>query len=189
MADLDPMPAELLREPPLNADVSLEGYSRIDMPFRWQGEEWFLELSDAALGVHFRLYLASLLQVPAGSLPGNSDLCSKLIGGRAEKTFLQESLAQWIVHLDGRRYWPPLVPLIEDAWARKRGKQTKEADRKRRERLAINLRRLGLAEDGSNNTEVQNAVIVHLPLDGNWTFEAVKIAVHAANIIGPVRPA
>ena len=54
MADLDPIPAELRREPPLNADVSLEGYSRIDLPFRWQGEEWFLELSDAALGCVIR---------------------------------------------------------------------------------------------------------------------------------------
>ena len=182
MSSLEPIPDEIDREPPLDADVSLEGYSRIDLPFRWQGEEWFLEISDAALGIHFRLLLVSLLQVPAGSLPGSSGLNSRLIGGTKNEGSLQEALSLWILHNDGRRYWPQLVPLVEDAWARKRGKQTKEAERKRRERLAINLRKLGLTDEGSKFTEVQDAVIAHLPPNGKWTFESVKAAAQAARI-------
>jgi hypothetical protein len=187
MSASEPMLDELNREPPLDADVSLEGYFRIDLPFRWQWEEWFLELSDPALGVQFRLFLASCGQIPAGSLPRNSALCSKLIGGRTEESSLEEALVLWLPHSDGRRYWPPLVPLIEEAWARKRGKQSKEAERKRRERLAFNLRKLGLSDEGSNFREVQDAVIAHLSLNGKWNFEAVKEAVQAANILPKAR--
>lgn len=173
-------------EPPLEADVSLGGFDRIDMPIDWMGEDWALEMDDAALGALWRLVGASLRQSPAGSLPGARERIVLLVPA-AIPDALDGALRLWPLHSDGRRYWDRLVPLIEEAWSRKRGRRTKDAERKRRERLRVQLVRAGCTVTGAANRDVQDAVLAELG-DGRLTEVGVLEAALRAGVVSPVRP-
>lgn len=176
-----------LPEPPLPAEVTLQGYTTLDIPLDWHGEDWALPLSDAVLGLHYRLIWLSLRQSPAGSIPGDPEMCRYLLQGNVDRSALDEALDLWPAYSDGRRYWPRLVSIIEAAWARYKGKQSKDAVRKRRERLASQLRQLGLTDDGSRNADVLDAVIAQMPQGAKLSMTEVRNAAMAAGIIGPVR--
>lgn len=172
-------------EPPLEAEVSLGGFDRIDMPIDWMGEDWALEMDDAALGALWRLVGASLRQSPAGSLPGPRERVMLLVSA-ARPEALDAALRLWPLHSDERRYWPRLVPLIEEAWSRKRGRRGKDADRKRRERLRAQLIRAGCTPTGAANRDVQDAVLAELG-DGRLTEVGVLEAAQRAGAISSVR--
>ncbi|MCD9148505.1 hypothetical protein [Pseudophaeobacter flagellatus] len=175
-------------EPPIEADVSLGGFERIDMPIDWLSEEWALGLSSAGLGAVFRLYAVSLRQSPAGSLPCTVADIEQLVPRSVASEELKEALSLWHSCSDGRRYWSRIVPLIEDAWGRKKGKKTKDAMRKRRERLAVKLMECGMTENGAKFHEVQDMVLAALPDGAQLTTKNVMNAATAAGLVGNVRP-
>lgn len=175
-------------EPPLEPDVHLGGFERIDMPIDWLGEEWALGLSAAALGTLFRLYGVSLRQSPAGSLPADPVCVSVLVPGEVPTGALAEVLELWPVHADGRRYWSRVIPFIEDAWSRRKGKTSRDTQRKRRERLRNQLIKCGLTDVGAANHDVQAAVLAEMFDGDRLTFDAVFNAATRAGVIGPVRP-
>jgi len=177
-----------LPDPPIEADVFLGGFDRIDTPIDWLAEQWALNLSSAALGAIFRLFAISLRQSPAGSLPGELIMIEQLVPRSVGRAELEEALTLWRMCSDGRRYWSRVVPLVEEAWGRKRGKKTKDAMRKRRERLAAKLMECGLTEDGAKYQEVQDLVLAELPDDARLTTQNVMNAATQAGIIGNVRP-
>lgn len=177
----------MLPDPPIEAEWSLAGFDRIDMPIDWLGEDWALEFSTAGLGAMFRLMAISLRQSPAGSLPGSDHRLAMLMPQNMSREALDEALMHWQMHSDGRRYWDRLVPLIEDAWGRKKGKRNKDALRKRRERLRDQLVKCGLTEIGAKNSDVQDLVLAELPDDARMTFGNVHDAATRAGVIGPVR--
>jgi len=178
----------VLPEPPIEADVFLGGFDRIDMPIDWLNEDWALDISAAGLGVMFRLYGVSLRQSPAGSLPGDEVKLAAVLPASVPREALDEALTLWVVHSDGRRYWTRVVPFVEDAWSRRRGKTSKDAIRKRRERLCIQLRKCGLSEVGAANGDVQAQVMDEIPDSARMTFQVVFDAATQAGVIGPVRP-
>ncbi|MER5172652.1 hypothetical protein [Thioclava kandeliae] len=175
-----------LPEPPIEAHVSLNTFEQIEMPIDWLSEEWALGLSHAALGIMFRLYSASIRQSPAGSLPGCPDQICRLVAGLERGDDIAEALALWPVHSDGRRYWARCVPLIEAAWGRRKGKTSKDALRKRRQRLGEQLIKCGLSQDGAANRDVQDMVLAELG-EGRLELRLVHDAASRAGIIGPVR--
>ena len=177
------MDIDRLPEPPIEAEVSIKTFDMIDMPIDWLGEEWALSLTDDQMGQMFRLIMASLRQVPAGSLPGDHDQLQRLTGLVPDPVVL----GIWQECSDGRRYWERLVPVVESAWSRKRGKQTKDAERQRRRRLMLHLVRAGLTETGARNHEVQDAVFIELGAQ-KLTEQNVFNAAQAAGLIGPVTP-
>ncbi|WP_323783833.1 hypothetical protein [Leisingera sp.] len=175
-------------EPPIEAEVSLGGFDRIDMPIDWLVEEWAVGLSSAGLGAVFRLYAVSLRQSPAGSLPGTVHAIEQLIPRSVGDAELKEALELWPMHSDGRRYWARIVPLVEDAWGRKKGKKTKDALRKRRERLAKKLMECGVTENGAKFHELQDMVFDELQDGAQLTTKNVMEAATRAGVIGNVRP-
>lgn len=179
-----------LPEPPVEADVSLGGFERIDMPIDWLTEDWALELSVSALGAMFRLFTASLRQSPAGSLPGDEALIASLVPGDLPLDVLADVLPLWPLCSDRRRYWFRGVPCIEEAWSRKRGKATKDATRKRRERLKALLVRCGCTETGAASSDVQALVMAEIADGERMTERAVFDAATRAGVIGaPARMA
>lgn len=177
-----------LPDPPIEPEVTLAGFERIDMPIDWLGEDWALSLSSAGLGAVFRLFTSSLRQCPAGSLPGSDLLVKAAVAGPFEGDDLREALALWELHSDGRRYWPRIVPLIEEAWSRRRGKTSKDATRKRRERLRDQLIKAGCTPTGAANADVQAMVWAELGDDARLTLQNVVDAATRAGVIGPIRP-
>lgn len=175
-------------EPPIEAEVSLGGFERIDMPIDWLVEEWAVGLSSAGLGALFRLYAVSLRQSPAGSLPGTVHAIEQIVPRSVGSEELREALELWPMHSDGRRYWARIVPLVEDAWGRKRGKRTKDAMRKTRERLAKKLMELGVSENGAKFGELQDMVLDELPDGARLTTKNVLDAATRAGVLGNVRP-
>jgi hypothetical protein len=176
-----------LPDPPYDADVYLGGFDRIDMPIDWLSEDWALGMSPAGMGVLFRLYTISLRQPTAGSLPADPALIAMLLPANTPIDARNEALSLWHQCSDGRLYWDRVVPLIEDAWGRKRGKATKDSLRKRRERLAQQLVKCGLSEDGAKFHEVQDAVMDQIPDGARHTFDVVYNAAKAAGVIGNIR--
>ena len=175
-------------EPPFEADVFLGGFERIDTPIDWLSEEWALGLSSAGLGAVFRLFAASLRQSPAGSLPNALIDIEQLVPRSVERDHLDEALGLWHSCSDGRRYWSRMVPLIEDAWSRKKGRKTKDAMRKRRERLTAKLMDCGLSEDGAKFHEVQDLVLAEMAEGEQMTTKNVMNAAKRAGVVGNVRP-
>lgn len=173
-----------LPDPPVEVDVSLGGFDKIDMPIDWLTEEWALALSAGGIGVMFRLYAASLRQAPAGSLPAAEALIVSLVPGELPAEHLAEALPLWPVCSDGRRYWFRGAACIEDAWGRKRGKHTKDAERKRRERLKALLVRCGCTETGAASSDVQALVTAELPDGARMTERVVLDAATRAGVIG-----
>lgn len=175
-----------LPDPPYDPDVSLGGFDRIDMPIDWLGEDWALDLDDSTLGCMFRLLQASLRQSPAGSLPGDLSRVMRLAGIEAGGPAFHRAMVLWPTHADNRRYWARLVPVIEEAWGRKKGRVTKEGLRKRRERLAAQLVKAGLTEIGAASHDVQDVVFAELG-DQRMTEENVLQAAMRAGVVGPVK--
>jgi hypothetical protein len=166
----------------------LAGFGWIDMPMDWLGEDWLTDLSDAARGIMWRLIHTALRQTsPAGSLPGKVSAVAELIGRAPDYAPLIEALALWEVCSDGRRYWWRLVPVVESAWGRVRNTKTKDAERKKRQRLAEKLRECGLTDVGSRNRDVQDAVLAQMMDGDKITSRAVFDAATAAQVIGTVR--
>lgn len=183
----DGMAAGRLPEPPLDPEVTLQGYTTIDLPIDWMSEDWALPLDDAVLGVHQRLLWVSLRQSPSGSIPGDIILIRYLLTGNVDRDALDSALDLWVTCSDGRRYWPRLVPVIESAWARYKGKQGKDAARKRKERMSAQLRLLGLTEDGSRNQDVIDAVWAQMVQGARISLSEVRNAAMAAGVIGSLR--
>lgn len=175
-------------DPLIEADVYLGGFDRIDMPIDWLTEDWALDLSAAGLGALFRLYHVSLRQGTAGSLPGCETRVAMLLPSNIPTEALQEALGLWTLCNDGRFYWSRIVPLIEDAWSRKRGKRTKDAMRKRRERLAEQLVKCGVTETGAASHEVQNMIFDEVPDGARLTVDTVFNAATKVGLIGNIRP-
>lgn len=181
-----------LPDPPYDPDVNLSTFDHIDMPMDWLAEDWALGLSAAGLGVLFRLYAVSLRQATAGSLPADRLRIQTLLQGDAPGAALDEALELWPLHSDGRRYWPRIQSVIDAAWARRRGKKTKEAMRKRRERCKAQLIKVGLTEQGASNRDVLDLVLAEIPEGERLTFQNVYAAAERAGAIGgavrPIRP-
>lgn len=177
-----------LPDPPIEAEVTLLGYTTIDMPMDWHTEEWALPLSDAVLGAMYRLAFKSLRQAPAGSLPASPDSCLLLLEGRADRAAVLEALEFWEECSDGRRYWARLVPVIETAWRRYKGKQSADATRKRRERMGKQLQALGVTEAGAKNRDVLGAVFAQMRQGAPLSLGEVRTAAMAAGVIGNIRP-
>lgn len=195
MSDSDHANADLLADfsgglpdPPIEAEVTLLGYTTIDMPMDWHTEEWALPLTDAVLGAMYRLAFKSLRQAPAGSLPASAESCLLLLEGCADRGAVLAALEFWEECSDGRRYWPRLVPVIETAWRRYKGKQSADATRKRRERMGKQLRVLGVTETGAKNRDVLDAVFAQMRQGAPLSITEVRTAAMAAGVIGNIRP-
>lgn len=144
---------EFAPAPLVESAVDLTIFRRFEMPVDLLLSEPFVHLRDdpTAWRAQMELVAVSWRGSPAGSLGTSNVMLAAQAGfGSDVEAWLavaDKVLRWWTVCSDGRIYFEPLVPVVEDAWQRVDKKRAGDTGRKRLSRVKAKLRDIGALVD------------------------------------------
>lgn len=137
--------------PLVDAEIDLTLFRRIELPVELLSDPAFTELSAAAFRAQVNLVFEAWRGAPPASISAVETAQARMAGMgedvAAWRRVRDECLAHWTYCSDGRFYFEPIAPAVEDAWERVNKKRGGDAWRKKKSRLLQALEQVGVGVD------------------------------------------